>query len=89
MPHGGKLSIDVKKLGNSVSIDIKDTGVGMTKEQINRLGEPYYSTKGAKGTGLGMMVAFSVIRAMGGTVQITSALGKGTTFSFEFPKYDV
>jgi two-component system, sporulation sensor kinase B len=84
MPNGGKLTIRVNRDKNLVTIDIKDTGVGMKKEQINRLGEPYYSTKGAKGTGLGMMVAFSVIRAMNGTVQITSEIGKGTTFSFMF-----
>jgi two-component system, sporulation sensor kinase B len=87
MPHGGKLFIDVHKDNKQITIKIKDTGIGMTKDQINRLGEPYYSTKGAKGTGLGMMVAFSVIRAMNGTVQITSELKKGTTFSFQFPAY--
>lgn len=86
MPHGGKLFIEVHHKDNKfITIKIKDTGIGMTKEQINRLGEPYYSTKGAKGTGLGMMVAFSVIRAMNGTVQISSELKKGTTFSFQFP----
>jgi two-component system, sporulation sensor kinase B len=87
MPHGGKLFIDVHKDNKQITIKIKDTGIGMTKDQINRLGEPYYSTKGAKGTGLGMMVAFSVIRAMNGTVQITSELKKGTTFSFQFPAH--
>jgi two-component system, sporulation sensor kinase B len=87
MPHGGKLFIEVHKDNKFITIKIKDTGIGMTKEQINRLGEPYYSTKGAKGTGLGMMVAFSVIRAMNGTVHITSELKKGTTFSFQFPAY--
>jgi two-component system, sporulation sensor kinase B len=87
MPHGGKLFIDVHKDNKQITIKIKDTGIGMTKDQINRLGEPYYSTKGAKGTGLGMMVAFSVIRAMNGTVHITSELKKGTTFSFQFPAH--
>jgi two-component system, sporulation sensor kinase B len=87
MPHGGKLFIEVHKDNKFITIKIKDTGIGMTKEQINRLGEPYYSTKGAKGTGLGMMVAFSVIRAMNGTVHITSELKKGTTFSFQFPAH--
>jgi two-component system sporulation sensor kinase B len=87
MPDGGNLLISMKKHQNKVLIEIKDTGVGMTKEQINKLGEPYYSTKGAKGTGLGMMVALSVVRAMKGTVQIKSELGKGTSFSIQFPAY--
>ncbi|MFD1356324.1 ATP-binding protein [Fictibacillus halophilus] len=89
MPHGGKLFIEVHKDNKQITIKIKDTGIGMTKDQINRLGEPYYSTKGAKGTGLGMMVAFSVIRAMNGTVHITSELKKGTTFSFQFPAHSL
>ena len=56
----------------------------MTQEQINRLGEPYFTTK-EKGTGLGMMVSFSIIRAMGGTIHVASELGKGTCFSLDFP----
>ncbi|MDR7071081.1 HAMP domain-containing sensor histidine kinase [Fictibacillus barbaricus] len=88
MPDGGTLSVSVKKKENKVIIEIKDTGVGMTKEQMNKLGEPYYSTKGANGTGLGMMVAFSVIRAMKGSVYITSELGKGTIFSLQFPAFE-
>jgi two-component system sporulation sensor kinase B len=88
MPDGGTLSVSMKKRENKVIIEMKDTGVGMTKEQMNKLGEPYYSTKGANGTGLGMMVAFSVIRAMKGSVYITSELGKGTTFSLQFPAFE-
>jgi two-component system, sporulation sensor kinase B len=87
MPNGGNLSISMHKDEEHVIIEISDTGVGMTKEQINRLGEPYYSTKGAKGTGLGMMVAFSIIKAMEGTVQVKSEPGKGTTFKFQLPAY--
>lgn len=88
MPDGGTLYISMIRKENKVMIEIKDTGVGMTKEQLSKLGEPYYSTKGANGTGLGMMVAFSVIRAMKGTVQVKSEVGKGTSFSFQFPVYD-
>lgn len=57
----------------------------MTDDQIKRLGEPYYSTKGAKGTGLGMMVVFSIARAMKGTIKVKSKVGEGTTFTFIFP----
>ena len=56
----------------------------MTQEQINRLGEPYFTTK-EKGTGLGLMVTYSIIRAMGGTILVTSEQGKGTCFSLRLP----
>jgi two-component system sporulation sensor kinase B len=59
-------------------ISIIDTGIGMTPEQINRLGTPYYSTKD-KGTGLGSMVTFSIIKKMQGKIEIKSEKGKGTT----------
>jgi two-component system sporulation sensor kinase B len=57
----------------------------MSQEQLERLGEPFYSTKGKNGTGLGMMVVYSIIRAMDGTVNVESGIGTGTAFYFEFP----
>ena len=59
----------------------------MTKEQIERLGEPYYSTKGDKGTGLGVMVVNSIVKAMNGTIQVKSKVGVGTIFTFSFQLY--
>jgi two-component system sporulation sensor kinase B len=78
MPDGGVLKFIVQKVNNSVVISIIDTGIGMTPEQINRLGTPYYSTKD-KGTGLGSMVTFSIIKKMQGKIEIKSEKGKGTT----------
>ena len=65
-------------------IDIQDEGIGMTQEQINRLGEPYFTTK-EKGTGLGMMVSFSIIKGMGGNITVESNPEKGTCFSIKLP----
>jgi two-component system sporulation sensor kinase B len=62
---------------NGVILIIKDTGVGMNPDQVSRLGTPYYSTKD-KGTGLGTMVSFSILKAMMGKVEVKSELGKGT-----------
>jgi two-component system sporulation sensor kinase B len=56
----------------------------MTSEQIQRLGIPYYSTK-EKGTGLGMMVAFSIIKAMKGTIEVESEINNGSLFVISFP----
>lgn len=67
-------------------INIQDEGIGMTQEQINRLGEPYFTTK-EKGTGLGMMVSFSIIKGMGGNITVESDSEKGTCFSIKLPTY--
>ncbi|WP_170169175.1 sensor histidine kinase [Mesobacillus subterraneus] len=84
MPSGGELTVQTFLTGNVAHIVVKDTGVGMTEEQVARLGEPYYTTKGQQGTGLGMMVTFSIIRAMKGKVEIKSQPGNGTTFHIRF-----
>ncbi|GLH62460.1 HAMP domain-containing sensor histidine kinase [Parageobacillus sp. G301] len=85
MPNGGTLTISSFLHGNHVIITIKDTGVGMTTEQMNRFGEPYFSTK-EKGTGLGTMVAVKMIQTMQGTLHIQSEVNKGTTLTITFPK---
>jgi two-component system, sporulation sensor kinase B len=85
MPNGGYLTITTEYSKNFVTISVKDTGIGMTIEQLERLGEPFYSTKGKNGTGLGMMVVYSIARAMDGTIWAESEIGVGTTFYFKFP----
>lgn len=84
MPNGGELIVQTFRTGTVIHILVRDTGLGMTEEQIARLGEPYYTTKGQQGTGLGMMVTFSIITAMRGKVEIKSQVGIGTTFHIRF-----
>lgn len=87
MPNGGILSVSSRVDSTHVTIKIQDTGIGMTKDQIERLGEPYYSTKGDKGTGLGVMVVNSIVKAMKGTIRVKSKVGEGTVFTFMFHLY--
>lgn len=87
MPNGGEIKISTVMSLTNIIIRIKDTGEGMTKEQLARLGEPYYSTKGTKGTGLGVMVVYSIVRAMKGTIEVRSKVGRGTSFQFSFKEY--
>ncbi|MET1014077.1 MAG: HAMP domain-containing sensor histidine kinase [Paenisporosarcina sp.] len=84
MDVGGELEIKLSSDYSSVRIEIRDEGKGMSQHQINRLGEPYFTTK-ENGTGLGMMVSFSLIKGMGGQVNVDSEVGKWTLFSIEFP----
>lgn len=86
MPNGGELTIESHRCsGDKVTIKIKDTGVGMSAGEIAKLGEPYYSTKKDKGTGLGMMVVFNILNEMGGTLSISSQIQKGTVFTLSLP----
>ncbi|MFK9116922.1 ATP-binding protein [Peribacillus frigoritolerans] len=83
MPNGGKLYVDLEIQYPMIKITIQDEGMGMTQEQINRLGEPYFSTK-VKGTGLGMMVSYSIVNGMGGDISVASEPSVGTCFSINF-----
>jgi two-component system sporulation sensor kinase B len=84
MPEGGKLIINSVVDYPVVRIKIRDEGKGMTQQQINRLGEPYFTMKN-NGTGLGMMVSFSLIKGMDGHISVDSEVGKWTSFTIEFP----
>ena len=86
MDNNGILKIKQSFTDKMIRIDIIDEGKGMTQEQINRLGEPYFTTK-EKGTGLGMMVSYSIIKGMNGTIKVTSDYGKGTCFTLKLPIY--
>ena len=86
MPNGGQLVIGMNSNKNMYEIVIKDTGIGMDREQITRLGKPYFTTKGQKGTGLGMMVAYRVIEELNGKIKVTSQMGTGTTFTIYLPR---
>ncbi|MCM3791178.1 HAMP domain-containing histidine kinase [Domibacillus indicus] len=84
MPNGGKIQIDLTDSPSDVQINIQDEGIGMTQAQINRLGEPYFTTK-AQGTGLGMMVSFRILKEMNGKISVLSEVGEGTNWKISLP----
>lgn len=81
---GGTLLIDISERKHNIVIRIQDTGIGMTREEISRLGKPYYSTK-EEGTGLGMLMVYSTINKVKGSIEVDSEKGKGTTFLITIP----
>lgn len=102
MEQGGKLSIETKthrnskaqKAGNDempagewVLIQVADTGCGISAENMNRILEPFFTTKGiGQGTGLGLATVYGIIRQTGGYLAINSTVGIGTTFSIYLPR---
>lgn len=84
MQDDGEIYIHLIPNAANIQIMIQDQGIGMTQEQIYRLGEPYFTTKN-KGTGLGLMVSYSVIKSMDGTIHVSSVQGKGTCFTINLP----
>jgi two-component system sporulation sensor kinase B len=83
-PQGGEVSIAAYQEDNKVIIKIADNGIGLSEEEVKRLGTPFYSTK-EKGTGLGLMVCYGIIEVMDGKIEVHSKKGKGTTFSIQLP----
>lgn len=82
----GRIVITAWRIGDIVIISVKDNGEGMRVSELARLGEPYYSNK-TKGTGLGLMVTFRIIEAMGGSIDFHSRKGEGTEVIVKLPAF--
>jgi len=90
-PTGGKITIELKDRGKSVEFTVKDTGMGVPKNEQHKLFAKFYRAENARkarpdGTGLGLFMAQKVIIAQGGSIIFNSKEGKGSTFGFSFPK---
>ena len=85
MPEGGVLSIKTKKEANTVIVEFKDTGIGMTEETVEKIFDPFFSTKGVLGTGLGMSEVYGIVKRHNGRINVNSKIGKGTTITLRFP----
>jgi signal transduction histidine kinase len=90
MPKGGTLTIrtcDQDIDGKpGVTVEIADTGVGMTEELMGRIFDPFFTTKREKGTGLGLSISQRLIARQGGRISVKSKLGEGTHFSIWLPE---
>ena len=84
MPTGGLLSIKARNLGNTLELAIRDTGCGITPELISRIQEPFFTTK-PNGNGLGLSICRSIIRNVGGRIEIESGVGVGTEIRVLLP----
>ncbi|HEY3101364.1 MAG TPA: response regulator [Methylomirabilota bacterium] len=85
MVEGGTLTISTKDVGDTVVITVTDTGIGMPEHVRRRVFEPFFSTKGESGSGLGLSMAYSIIRRHGGDIRVESEPNRGTTFTLVVP----
>jgi NO-binding membrane sensor protein with MHYT domain/nitrogen-specific signal transduction histidine kinase len=88
MPNGGTLHLSAKAVVNGLNIEISDTGLGIPTEVHNKIMEPFFTTKGRKGTGLGLTISAEIIARHGGTLNFdttTDSRNSGTCFQFFLP----
>ncbi|MFI5296442.1 MAG: sensor histidine kinase, partial [Thermodesulfovibrionales bacterium] len=90
MEHGGVLKLATRPgdEGQTVKVDVIDTGKGIPPEFLPHIFDPFFSTKGVGGTGLGLSVSYGIIKNHKGTIKVESTVGAGTTFTIEFPVYN-
>ena len=86
---GGKIEITTRMENDYVIVDVADTGQGIPKANLQRIFDPFYTTKPVgKGTGLGLSICYGIIKKMGGEITVNSAVGLGTTFHVMVPAPD-
>jgi CheY-like chemotaxis protein len=88
MPEGGTLTLRTKiseNVPHRVQLEMSDTGIGMDEETRGRCLEPFFTTKGERGTGLGLAMVYGIVRRHNAEIEIESVVGKGTTMRLNFP----
>jgi signal transduction histidine kinase len=89
MERGGTLTLESAAIEGATVIRVSDTGCGIPPELLQKIFEPFFTTKPpGKGTGLGLYNIKNVIHHMGGTVDVVSRVGKGSTFTLTFPSLE-
>ena len=86
-PPGGRITIAARASDHEVQVSVKDTGAGMSEEELERIFEPYWQAQrtASLGAGLGLKIAKGIVEAHGGRIWVESAVGQGTTFHFTLP----
>ena len=85
MPRGGKLLVTCRRRDDRLQLHFADNGMGMPEDVRQKIFEPFFSTKGAHGTGLGLSVSYSIIERHSGSISVVSEPGSGTNFTIDLP----
>jgi CheY-like chemotaxis protein len=86
MPKGGRLTLETRLDGDRAVLVVGDTGTGMSEHVRLKAHEPFFTTKGVKATGLGLSVAYGIVRSHGGELALDSREGRGTTVTLTLPR---
>jgi CheY-like chemotaxis protein len=89
MPMGGCLRVTTRRSGEHYKILVTDSGVGIPADVLPRVFEPFFSTKGQQGNGLGLSIVQGVVRRHGGSIEVETSEGRGTTMTVSLPRADV
>ncbi len=87
MPEGGELHIETEKSGSFVKVALRDTGVGISRENLEKVFEPLFTTR-ARGSGFGLAICKQIVEAHGGNITLESEEGKGTVVRFSLPQME-
>ena len=85
MPGGGSITFSTWSDADTVLVSVTDNGEGMSENVKKNIFDPFFSTKGVDGTGLGMSMAYGIVSRHGGKIDVASEIGNGTTFTLQFP----
>ena len=85
MPHGGTITLRTRSEGSQIALEVADTGIGMSEEIRQRCLEPFFTTKGERGTGMGLPMVHATVQRHQGTLNIESEPDEGTTFIIKLP----
>jgi two-component system NtrC family sensor kinase len=86
MNGSGTITLSTKSDKKNIRVAVTDSGRGLTADQIKKIFDPFYTTKQAgKGTGLGLSVSYSIVKSMGGSIEVQSMPGAGSEFTIVLP----
>ena len=85
MPEGGRLTLRTRRHGDRTLLEVADTGTGMDEHTRRRCFEPFFTSKGERGTGLGLAMVYGVVQRHSAEIEIETEVGRGTTFRLVFP----
>jgi two-component system NtrC family sensor kinase len=85
MPQGGNLWISAQSADNQITLTVRDDGIGIPEEHLAHIFEPFYTTKESGGSGLGLAISQNIVERHGGSIEVESNVGRGTTFRIVLP----
>ncbi|MBI5572893.1 MAG: PAS domain S-box protein [Desulfomonile tiedjei] len=85
LPHGGQIAVAVLRRRDATVLHVEDNGVGISEKNLGRLFQPFFTTKGFHGTGMGLASSYGIVARHGGSISVDSKEGKGTKFTIYLP----